>query len=201
MVANVINNFDFTILEFWHDIALETNNAITSLIKLISFLGQKGWFFIFLACFLIGFKKNRKTGFTILLSLFFGVLFTNVILKNLIARPRPYEHEMYFKWWMYVGGVLETGYSFPSGHVTATMATMMTLFLNTNKKYSWTLFFGVIAMGISRNYLMVHFPSDVIGGIAVGGLAAFSAQFVMDKLYNYKNDKINLKMTRTEIKN
>ena len=62
-----------------------------------------------------------------------------MILKNVIARLRPYEYMEYIEWWNYVGNTLESDYSFPSGHVTVTMATMMGIFLNTNKKYSMVL--------------------------------------------------------------
>ena len=64
------------------------------------------------------------------------------------------------------------------------MASMFAIFLNTNKKKSWPLFLVVILMGISRNYLMVHFPSDVVGAMLSGGFAAIISSFIVNKIYN-----------------
>lgn len=182
---NIINNFDFVILEFWHKIAENTDNFFKPIIDIISFLGEKGWFFIVLSFVLIAFKKTRKIGFISLGALCFGVLFTNITLKPLIGRLRPFEFsESYKEWWIFVGKTLEDGFSFPSGHVTATMASMFAIFLNTNKKKSWPLLIIIILMGISRNYLMVHYPSDVVGAMISGGCAALISSFIVKKVYS-----------------
>lgn len=180
---NIINNFDFTILEFWHKFAVSTGNSLKPVIDLISFFGEKGWIFIVLSFILIAFKKTRKIGFASLGALCFGVLFTNITLKPLIGRARPFEFNKYYDWWVFAGKTFEDGFSFPSGHVTATMASMFAIFLNTNKKKSWPLFLVVILMGISRNYLMVHFPSDVVGAMLSGGFAAIISSFIVNKIY------------------
>ena len=61
--------------------------------------------------------------------------------------------------------------SFPSGHTNAAFAAMVPLFILGDKRKSWlALVFGVL-MGISRIYLVVHYPTDVIGGLITGTLA------------------------------
>ena len=64
------------------------------------------------------------------------------------------------------------------------MAAMTGLFFTTNKKVSWTAFIVAVVMGITRIYLCVHFPSDVLGGLVVGFLAGLVSYFIVNALYN-----------------
>ena len=75
-------------------------------------------------------------------------------------------------------------YSFPSGHVSTTMAAMGAVFFYTNKKYSWLAFLLVILMGFSRNYLVVHYPTDVLGGAIIGFISALIARILINRYYN-----------------
>ena len=59
---------------------------------------------------------------------------------------------------------------------------MTALFLAGNKRYSWTAFIFAFLMGVSRIYLVVHYPSDVLGGIVVGACAAIIGTFIAFKL-------------------
>ena len=54
-------------------------------------------------------------------------LITNVTVKPLVARHRPYASGVsdYVEWWKYVGGHTHSEYSFPSGHTTSAMAAML----------------------------------------------------------------------------
>ena len=64
---------------------------MTPIWKFITWLGDVGWFWIVLSVILLIPKKTRKVGITAILSLLIGALITNVALKNLVARTRPYE--------------------------------------------------------------------------------------------------------------
>ena len=59
--------------------------------KTITHLGDAGWFWIILGIVLLIPKKTRKAGIAALAALAIGALITNVALKNIIARIRPYE--------------------------------------------------------------------------------------------------------------
>lgn len=165
--------YDYTILHALHQLAVSTNQAFTPFFVFISLLAQKGIGLLVLGLILTILPRTRKIGITILFAIALGALFTNVCIKNFVARPRPFIDTslIYHKWWQFVGAHQDHEYSFPSGHTTATMATMTAIFLTTNRKKSWMCFFFVILMGISRNYLMMHYPSDILGGIIIGGLA------------------------------
>ena len=62
-------------------------DALTPFWKVITFLGNAGWFWIVLAVALLVPKITRRTGIAALLSLAVGFLITNVLLKNIVARP------------------------------------------------------------------------------------------------------------------
>ncbi len=93
---------------------------------------------------------------------------TNFIMKAFIERARPSG---------LIPTTIETSSSFPSGHATFSLALygFLTYFLCKHyPKYS-AIFITlgsliVIAIGFSRLYLGVHFPSDVLAGFALGAL-------------------------------
>lgn len=188
--------FDHAILEFLHNLALLTNGNLNWLFKFISLFAEKGLFLILLSIFLMLFKKTRKFGICMFGSIGAGAIITNFILKDMIARPRPYMSNVleYKDWWQYAGKVVESDFSFPSGHTTAMASAMMSLIYmaKTKKKY-WCILF-ILLMGISRNYLMVHYPTDVIGGIISGIIGATVAYFITLLIYKILDKYENIKI-------
>lgn len=114
---------------------------------------------------LLIFKRYRKAAFTFLAG--GGALILISATKFLFQRPRP-KYPLEF---------LEEGYSFPSGH-----ATFSFIFYGTLAYFLWLtnlpkaiksvliLFLAVLSfsIGISRIYLQVHYPSDVLAGFCLG---------------------------------
>ena len=178
-------NFDYAILEFWHSLAVSGSAVLTPLMELISLTGDKGLGMILLGLILALFPKTRKAGIGVVLSVACGAIITNVTLKPLIARVRPYESSLlYRQWWYFVGASAESDLSFPSGHATATTAALLGLTLSRGKKYLWFCIPYVALMCASRNYLMVHYPSDVLAGVIAGSIGAIAAFFITKKLYD-----------------
>lgn len=187
-MAEWLNNtffvFDGAVFNIMHNLAKSAGDFLTPFFKIVSFLGEGGVFFIIASIIFLLFKNTRKLGLTILLSLGVGALFTNVIIKNLVARPRPFNaNEQYREFWLFVSGKEQSEFSFPSGHATATMASMTALFLSCNKKWSWIGFIFAIIMAISRVYLILHYATDVIGGLVVGALAGVIAYYIVKFIY------------------
>lgn len=194
-IASWINatfqSFDYKILEFYHNLHEGAMGGFFDFFnKYFTRLGDGGIFVLVIGLLLLLFKKSRKIGMGMIGGVIIGALFTNVAIKNVVARPRPYvTNETFQSWWLAVGHGLESEYSFPSGHTTSVAAAMWPVFLNCKKKISWLVFLFVIAIGATRNYIMVHFPSDILGGIIVGSLAGILSYLIVKALY----DKVFIK--------
>lgn len=179
-------SFDYALLEFFHNLhAGSMGGFFDFFMSYFTKLGDDGIFLILLSLVLIVFKKTRKVGAAMLGAIIIGALFTNITIKPIIARPRPYHDELsiFHQWWLDAGGHVESEFSFPSGHTTSAMAAMTGLFFTTNKKVSWTAFIFAVVMGITRIYLCVHFPSDVLGGLLIGFLAGLLAAIIVNVCY------------------
>ena len=193
MVATWLNTafagVDGGIFNFVHNLAKNCGGFFTPIMKFITMLGDGGWAFIVLGIVLLFFKKTRKAGIAVLIAIAFGYLFTNLTLKKLIARPRPYvADEQYKAFWQFVNGVKESENSFPSGHTTTAAAAMMALFLIYNKKWSWVFLLFAALMGFTRIYIVVHYFTDVVAGYISGSLAGVLAVVVKNLIYK-KLDK------------
>ena len=175
--------FDNSILVFAHNSAKVAGNFLTPFFKFITLFGNKGLFFIALSIVLMLFSKTRKTGLAMLFAVGIGALLTNVIIKNAVARPRPYTSEIYKEYHAFVGGILESEFSFPSGHATVSATSMVALFLGFNKKWSFVGLIFAFVIGLSRIYLIVHYPTDVIAGFIVGVVAGAIAHYISSALY------------------
>ena len=139
--------------------------------RFVSWLGDGGWFWISLSVLLLFFAKTRRVGITALLALLIGALCTNLLLKNLIARVRPYE---------VIDGLYPLvkklkDFSFPSGHSCASFAASLVFFKKLPRRYGIASLVLASLIAISRLYLGVHYPSDVLGGIAIGLLSGAAA--------------------------
>lgn len=163
MLTDFITKMDFAILNwiqehFRCDILDFTMPYFTS-------LGSKGIFYILVAVIFIGIPKYRKWGTSLVCSLSLGFLFGNVLIKNIVARTRPYDLADNI-----VLLVDKLGdFSFPSGHTMAAFEFFMVIGMMPIKR-GYKVLAGVMAfmMAFSRLYLQVHFPSDVLAGMLFG---------------------------------
>ena len=189
------NNFgelDNGVFKAFHSLAEKAGGFLTPLFKAVSLIGTKGIIFFILAVVLMLFAKTRKSGVCMFGALCIGAIIASFILKNSVARVRPYDAG-YYEFWEYVGGETSDSFCFPSGHTTMIAAAMTALFICFNKKWSWVGFLGVILMAVSRVYLIAHYFSDVIGGIIVGCLSAVIAYLITKLIFflleKYKDKK------------
>ena len=178
--------YDMAILKIMHGIAGALGPVLTPLMKLITLLGEKGLLLLLLSLGLMCFSRTRRIGVCVFGAVCCGALITNFILKDAIARPRPFETlDIYRQWWEAVGSPAEDGYSFPSGHVTAAAAGMTALCLMRGEKLVVPSIVIVLLMAISRNYLMAHYPSDVLFAAIIGLASAFIAYYITRLIFRF----------------
>ena len=161
-MIDIINSIDISILTF-----IQNNirsDIATPFWSFISLLGTWGAIWIASILILLAVKKTRKTGITAAISLVLEALITNVALKPLIARPRPFDAVDSLT---YIGIELND-YSFPSGHTAAAFACSLVMLKLLPKKIGIPAVILSVLIGFSRIYLGAHYPSDVIAGFVIG---------------------------------
>ena len=186
--------FDHLFLSIQHFFAEHVGAVLTPVMRIITFLGEKGWPFFLLALIFMLTARKRDLGVCIFGAVCCGALITNIILKDSIARFRPFENTSYPEyelWWMTVGSPAEDGFSFPSGHVTACAAGMTAITLMRGKKWIIPSVVTVLLMMISRNYLMAHYPSDVAAALLIGVFSGVVAWFITQLIFRFLNRKRN----------
>ena len=160
------------------------NDFLTPVFKFITSLGDEGYVWIAIALILI-FTKKYRAGISVGVALLGSLLFNNMLIKNLVRRVRPYR-------------VLETltilieepgEFSFPSGHTSSSFAAGVVLFMLLPKKDGVPAMILAFLIGISRLYVGVHYPTDVLGGMVMGTLLAIGAV----KLVEFADKKIKEK--------
>lgn len=171
---------------------------LTPVMKVITYFGEDGYFWIAICLLLLLFKRTRRLGIICSLSLAFTFLCCNLIIKPTVDRTRP---------WIVFREVVRLlsppgDASFPSGHSANAMGPAWALFLASLPvrpskgeagSYDYTPCLGwqgdgadpkivhrfgnaavilALLIGLSRLYLGMHYPSDVAAGLLLGMICA-----------------------------
>ena len=164
-------NFDRSVLLFFHD---HRNGVLDQIVPMLTNFGGAIFVVLFTAC-LSGYyiyTKRRSTAFRVIASIG-GAAALNLVLKAIFERSRP-------DLWHQI--VTEHGFSFPSGHAMASSAlaaTVISIFWYGRARYI-TLVLGmlyVLLIGMSRLYLGVHYPTDILAGwiVSIGWVLVVNA--------------------------
>lgn len=162
-------------LNFIHWVQSFHTNVLDQIFILITMLGEE-YFYILLLGFMYWCVNKEVTRYLVLCLTFSSVL--NGAMKEIVNSQRPFM----------VADVralrveTATGSSFPSGHTQTVVAFYLALALKLKKAWAWIL--GsvlVILVGLSRIYLGVHWPRDVVGAIVLGSLSVALMIFIYKK--------------------
>ena len=159
-------NIELSILDWFQ--TLHTP-FLDKIMVFITRLGDAGIIWIVLSIVLLLIPKTRKSGAVMVAALVVDVLLCNIVLKNLVARTRPYDVNTGVH--LLVAKLHD--YSFPSGHTAASFASVTALYLAGEKKLWKFVLVLACLIAISRLYLYVHYPTDVLGGILFGVISGY----------------------------
>jgi len=150
------------------------------LMKFVSFIGDEPLMVIIIGVTgAILFLLGRRTEAVIGTLATAGSALSGSLLKMIIDRPRPSGELVHVSEWL-------SDKSYPSGHVLAfTVFFGFLLYWLNRKSISLILILLIVSIGISRVYLGVHWPSDVLGGYILGIIWLF---FTI-RLYNSYHGK------------
>lgn len=149
-------------IDLIHTIQLVHGPTLDAIFKAITFLGEEEFFLILLPLMFwcVDFAVGARLAFVFLLS-----AYANTGLKDLFAHPRPFELDPTVKLHD------AEGYGLPSGHSQSAVVVWGTIAVWFRKTWLWAVaVLLMVLIGFSRVYLGVHFPTDVLGGWAVGAV-------------------------------
>ena len=148
---------------------------------LFTTLGNEGIIYYIILVLLLLNKKTRKLGVILGISMLLNHILSNMILKPLFARTRPFD----------VNTAVEiiikkpSSYSFPSGHTAQAFTTAFAFLFAKSKLTKPMLVFACI-MAFTRLYLYVHYPTDILGGIVCGLMSSYIGYTIVNYLYQSK---------------
>lgn len=178
MMEGATARFDMSVRMWVHGFA---SPGMTAAMKFITELGSLGLFIAFAIALAAFLARGWKRGAMWLALSIAGAAILSVVLKHGFHRPRPVP---FF-------GVAPHSYSFPSGHSLFSLCFYGTLagLINARVRSLWlrVLVWAaaallVFAIGLSRIYLGVHYPSDVVAGY-LAALVWVSALVVADRVH------------------
>ena len=154
----------------------------------ITHLGDEGYLWIAMGIVLLFWKKTRPIGFTVLLSLLLDFLIINVTLKDLVARPRPFVVNEAIQPLITDVNPYK---SFPSGHSGGSFSAMFALCRWVPKKIGIPALLLAALVALSRLYVGVHYPTDILAGCLVGFICSFLAYKIVKMVQKKIEEKKN----------
>ena len=150
------------------------NPVLDKIMIFITSLGDKGMIWILATVLLLIPKKTRKAGMVSAVALLGSLLFNNMLIKNIVQRPRPYVTLEDLR----IIIPRPSEYSFPSGHSSSSFAAAVSFYRLLPKKLGIPAIVLAGLIAFSRLYVGVHYPTDVLAGALMGIVLSYFAQYL-----------------------
>lgn len=159
---------------------------LDKIVVAITSLGNSGIFWILLTIAMLILCKDKRVAWTSALALVFSLLIINIFLKNTVMRVRPC--------WIDTSVPLlvknPSDYSFPSGHSSASFASAVSIVQYVRYRKQGVAAVILAAMiAVTRMYVFVHFPTDVLVGTLLGIIEALLAGLIIRWIYRKIDEK------------
>ncbi len=142
------------------------NTSLSKFFIPVTHLGDWGLITILVIILLLMTPKHRRTGYMCILGLVLDALIINLLIKPAVGRMRPYDVIKNFKAIV----PLFSDKSFPSGHTAAAFVVAVIIFKTMPVRYGIFALIIATLIGISRLYVGVHYPTDVLCAAIIGSL-------------------------------
>lgn len=173
-MIDALSNLEGSILLFIQDSV--RCDILTPFFVFVTKLGNAGFIWVTMSLLLLLFPRTRKVGGMGILALMFSLLVNNMLLKNIVERARPFDVIQALT------PLVERprDYSFPSGHTASSFAAAGVFFRNLPRRLGLPALLLAVLIGLSRLYVGVHYPSDVLAGLLSGLALSYAAQKMVD---------------------
>lgn len=171
-MLDAILNFDIQITQFINGL-IPHNTLFDLFFSFFSLAGSSLFVWVLVIIFIVVIeeifhpgiqKRDIKFMVYFLISFFVTVLLTDIVIKHIIFRPRPFMA-------LHILANCPRDSSFPSSHAATAFASA--LILSTfDKKRKWFYYFIAILISLSRIYLQCHYVVDVVAGAIIGTLVS-----------------------------
>ena len=173
--------FDLPILQWIHTTL--RFDAFDGFWHVMTFFGNKAWFWIALTVLLLIIPKTRRTmGIPSAISLAVTGGINSLLIKPVVGRIRPFEYTDA----IVPLGTLPDSYAFTSGHTCVAFAVALIL-LRADKRIGIPAVIFASLISFSRLYLGHHYPTDVICGFLLGFAVSNIVWFFWSRTKYYQN--------------
>lgn len=124
-------------------------------------------------------SRWRRCGVSVIVSVIAAYVIVDLVIKPIVCRERPFDVSDFS---LLVPA--PDSWSFPSGHTASAFAGATAVLIHSRRWGCAAMAYAVL-VGVSRLYLCVHWPTDVIAGALVGMAVAFLAVWFMSRWIPY----------------